>query len=67
MFTLIVNYQFLVFLLLVVLLMSQADEDGTKHGEHVGLHKGHQQLQAVHKEQHDDAERVESQAETDTH
>ena len=43
-----------------MLLMRQSDEHSTQHREDVGLHEGNQQLQGVHEQQHDDAERVQT-------
>ena len=50
-----------------MVLMSQADEYGTKHCEHIRLNEGHQQLQCVHKQKHEDAEDVEPQTITYSH
>lgn len=43
-----------------MLLMSQSDKHGAQHREDISLNKGYQQLKAVHEEQHDDAERVQT-------
>ena len=51
----------------VVFLMGKADEHGTQHGEDVCLNKGHQQLQQIHEEQHEDAEGIQAETESDTH
>ena len=47
--------------------MGQADKHGTEHREDVGLDEGHQHLEKVHEEQHDDAEGVQTQSVAHTH
>ena len=47
--------------------MGEPDEHSTQHGEDVGLNEGHQQLKQVHEEQHEDAEGIQAETESDTH
>ena len=54
-------------LLSVMLLMGEPDEHSTQHSEDVGLNEGHQQLEQVHEEQHEDAEGIQAETESDTH
>ena len=54
-------------LLSMVLLVGKPDEHSTQHGEDVSLNKGHQQLKQVHEEQHEDAEGIQAETESDTH
>jgi len=51
----------------VVFLMGKADEHGTQHGEDVSLNEGHQQLEQIHEEQHEDTEGIQAETESDTH
>ena len=50
-----------------MVLMGKPNEDRTQHGENVSLDESNQQLQRIHEEQHDDAEGVESKAESYAH
>ena len=52
---------------MMMLRVCESDEHGAEHREHVGLHKGDQQLQGIHKQQHDDAEEVQSDTKANTH
>ena len=47
--------------------MSQADEDGTEHGEDIRLDEGYQELQAVHEEHHHETEQGQSGTEYRIH
>ena len=47
--------------------MGKPDEHSTQHGENVRLNKGYQQLQKIHKEEHEDAEGVQAETKSDTH
>ena len=51
----------------MMFLMRQSYEHRAKHGEHVGLNEGYEELKTVHEQQHNDAERVESETETNAH
>ena len=51
----------------MMFLMGKSDEHGTQHREDVSLNEGHQQLQEVHEEEHEDAEGVQAETESDTH
>ena len=51
----------------MMFLVRQSDEHRAEHGEHVGLDEGYQKLKTVHEQQHDDAERVESETEANAH
>ena len=52
---------------MLMLLMCQSDEYGRQHSEHVGLHKGYQQLKGVHEEQHDGTEQIQSRTHCRSH
>ena len=51
----------------MMFLVRQSDEHCRKHCEHVCLDECDEELKTVHEEQHDDAERVESESESHSH
>ena len=51
----------------MMFLVRQSDEHCRKHCEHVCLDEGYEELKTVHEQQHDDAERVESESESHSH
>ena len=50
-----------------MLFVCKSDEYRTQHGEHICLYEGHQQFQCIHEQQHDDAEDVQSNAQSHAH
>ena len=51
----------------MMVLMGKPDEHRTQHGEDVSLNEGNQQLQQIHEEEHQDAERIQAETKSDTH
>ena len=56
-----------IFLSLVVFRVSQADEHGAEHGEHVGLDECHQEFQGVHENHHDQTGECHGGADANAH